>query len=93
MAVSVMIWVHPGARQAAVGGVRGTALIVRVTARAVEGKATEAALRAVADALGVRRAQVRLMSGQRTRAKLLLIDGDHDELDRKLSVLRAQPSH
>ena len=57
------------------GGSREGALLVRVTARAVDGKATEAALDAVADALGVRRAGVRLITGATSRTKLLNVDG------------------
>ena len=53
-----------------------------MTARAVEGAATEAALRAVADALGVRRARVELVHGRTSRDKLVEIrsvDGPEDE--------------
>jgi uncharacterized protein YggU (UPF0235/DUF167 family) len=42
-----------------------------VTARAVDGRATEAALRALADALGVRRADLRLVRGVTSRAKTI----------------------
>lgn len=51
-------------------------LVVAVTARAVDGKATEAALRAVAEAFGVRRGNVTLVTGTTSRDKLLEIDGD-----------------
>jgi hypothetical protein len=50
--------VHP-----AVGGERAGALIVGVSARAVDGKATEAALTSVASAFGVRRSAVTLVAG------------------------------
>jgi uncharacterized protein YggU (UPF0235/DUF167 family) len=86
-----MIRVYPGARRTEVGGARGAALVVRVLPRAVDGKATEAALSAVADAFGIPRADVRLVSGARGRDKLLRIDGERDELDRRLSALRGQP--
>jgi hypothetical protein len=56
-----------------VGGRHGEALVVAVTARAVDGKATEAALRAVAEALGVRRRDVRLVTGARSRTKVVEI--------------------
>lgn len=68
--------VRPGAAKTEVGGRYGDALVVRVTARAVEGKATEAALRAVADALGVRRRDVSLVSGTRSRDKVVEIECD-----------------
>jgi len=40
----------------------------------VDGKATEAALAAVADAFGVRRGSVRLVSGAASRTKVIDID-------------------
>lgn len=71
------------------GGARGDALIVRVSARAVEGRATEAALRAVAAAFGVRRGDVELLSGASSRDKVVRIDGNTAELERVLAALRA----
>ncbi|EIV90973.1 DUF167 domain-containing protein [Frankia sp. QA3] len=70
----VTIRVQPGAGRAAVGGRwmdphAGSMLIVRVTERAVDGRATEAALRALAGALGLRRTQVRLVRGATSRVK------------------------
>lgn len=88
MALTVAIRVQPGSGRTAVGGVRGEALVVRVTARPVQGKATEAALRAVAEAFGVRRADVRLVSGAASRDKVVRIDGDQDRLTPVLAALR-----
>jgi uncharacterized protein YggU (UPF0235/DUF167 family) len=48
----ITIWVRPGSPRPGVGGERAGALVVQVSARAVDGQATEAALRAVADAFG-----------------------------------------
>jgi uncharacterized protein YggU (UPF0235/DUF167 family) len=70
------IHVKPGSGRPAVGGRHADALVVRVHERAVDGKATEAALRALAEALGVRRAAVRLVSGATSRAKVVEVDGD-----------------
>ncbi len=69
----VAIRVRPGAKVAAVGGSHDGALVVRVRERAVDGKATAAALTALADALGVRFADVRLVTGAASRAKLVEI--------------------
>jgi uncharacterized protein YggU (UPF0235/DUF167 family) len=76
--VRVTIRVRPGASGTAVGGELGgpdgePSLVVRVSARAVDGKATEAALRALADALGLRRADVSLVHGATSRTKLVEI--------------------
>ena len=61
--------------------------MVAVTARAVDGKATEAALRAVADAFGVRRHQVTLVTGATSRDKVVDIDGAEDELSARRAAL------
>lgn len=69
------IRVRPGARGASVGGSYGGALVVRVSERAVDGRATEAALTAVAAAFGVRRRAVTLVAGPASRTKVVEIDG------------------
>jgi len=63
-----------------VGGRYGDALLVTVTARAVDGKATEAALRALAEAFDVRRRQVSLVTGAASRDKVVDIDGPASDL-------------
>lgn len=85
--------VYPGARREHVGGSYGAgdnagdnkALIVRVTAPAVDGRANKAVREAVAAALGVRPGAVRLVAGLRSRDKILEVDGiDPVSLDRLL---------
>ncbi|MGH3253366.1 MAG: DUF167 domain-containing protein [Trebonia sp.] len=76
----VPIRVKPGSARASVGGRRGEALLVAVTARAVDGKATEAALRAVAAAFDVKRRDVTLVSGAASRDKVIDIDGETSAL-------------
>ena len=70
----IAIRVRPGSARPGVGGEHAGALVVRVSARAVDGKATEAALAAVADAFGVRRGSVRLVSGAASHTKVIDID-------------------
>lgn len=72
----VAIRVKPGSARTLVGGRHGDALVVAVTARAVDGKATEAALRAVADAFDVKRRDVTLVSGAASRDKVVDISGE-----------------
>lgn len=88
MGVRVAIRVGPGASRTRVGGVHGEALVVRVAARAVEGKATEAALRALAEALGVRRRDVTLVSGATSRDKVVEVTGDVAQVTATLDRLR-----
>jgi uncharacterized protein (TIGR00251 family) len=84
--VRISIRVRPGAGRTAVGGSHDGALVVRVAAPAVDGRATEAALTAVADALGVRRRAVTLVTGATSRTKVVDIDGgDADRLRELLS--------
>jgi uncharacterized protein len=75
VALRVAIRVRPGSSRTVVGGAHDGALVVRVSARAVDGNATEAALAAVADAVGVRRRDVRLVSGATSRTKLVDLEG------------------
>jgi uncharacterized protein YggU (UPF0235/DUF167 family) len=67
-----------------VGGAHDGALVVRVTARAVEGAATEAVLVAVAEAFGVRRREVSLVSGATSRTKVIDVP---EGLEERLSAL------
>jgi uncharacterized protein len=83
--VRVTIWVRPGARRTQVGGEHAGALLVRVSVPAVDGRATEAALTAVASAFGVRRRAVTLVSGTTSRTKVIDVAGaDQAALDRLL---------
>ena len=81
------IRVKPGSARTSVGGRHGDALVVAVTARAVDGKATEAALRAVADAFDVKRREVTLVTGATSRDKVVDIDGAVDELSARRDTL------
>jgi uncharacterized protein len=85
--VRVTIRVRPGAGRTVIGGEHDGALVVRVGARAVDGKATAAALAAVADAFGVRAAAVTLVTGATSRTKVVDVDGGTEE---RLQVLLAR---
>jgi uncharacterized protein len=84
----VAIRVRPGASRPGVGGSRGGALLVAVAARAVDGKATEAALAAVASALGVPRREVALVTGRTSRDKVVAVPA---ELADRVAELLAGP--
>lgn len=98
----IVIRVQPGARTPSVGGDHDGALVVRVLEVAEKGRATGAALRAVAEALGVRARDVRLVAGGASRTKTLEIDFDFPAGDprrtraeqaasRRLAELRRAP--
>lgn len=82
--------VRPGAARTRVGGRYGPddLLVVAVTARAVDGAATEAVLLALAAALEVPRRAVRLVSGATARTKVIEVVGEPEALARKLAQLR-----
>ena len=75
----VEILVRPSASEAAVGGEHDGALIVRVVEPADAGRATDAALRAVAKAIAVPSGSVSLVRGATSRRKLIEIDVASDQ--------------
>jgi hypothetical protein len=84
--------VRPGASGTRVGGrydgPYGPALLVAVNAPPVEGRATEAVLKAVADALGLRRRDVALRAGTTSRDKLLVVAVPPADLPERVAKLR-----
>jgi uncharacterized protein len=74
-AVVVHVHVQPGAGRSAVVGRHGEALKLRVAAPPVEGRANEAAADVLADALAVKRGDVELVSGSRSRLKRFRVRG------------------
>ncbi|WP_267593810.1 DUF167 domain-containing protein [Carbonactinospora thermoautotrophica] len=86
--IRLAIRVKPGASRTVVGGSHGDTLVVAVSARAVEGKATEAALRALADALGLRRRDLRLVTGATSRDKVVEIEHPPADLTQRVDMLR-----
>ncbi len=65
----------PGARRNELSGVADGRLRVRLAAPPVEGRANEALVRYLAEALGVRRDQVSVVAGGRSRRKLVHLSG------------------
>ncbi|MBI3407032.1 MAG: DUF167 domain-containing protein [Planctomycetes bacterium] len=66
---------QPGARRNGVVGEKAGALKVAVTAPADQGRANKALVEVLADCLGIKKAQVELLSGQTHREKKFLIRG------------------
>lgn len=84
----VEIYVRPSASETVVGGEYDGALVVRVVEPADAGRATSAALRAVADALAVPRRAVALVRGATARRKLVEIDVGSGESEQVRLALR-----
>lgn len=84
----VRLRVKPGASHTRVGGRYGEdQLVVRVTAPAVDGRATAAVLEAVARALDVRRSEVRLVAGATARTKTVEVPDAAEILERVADLL------
>jgi uncharacterized protein YggU (UPF0235/DUF167 family) len=90
--MTLAIRVRPGSSRTAVGGRYdgpfGPALVVAVQAPAIEGRATEAAVRAVAEALRIKPRMVRVMAGEMSRDKLLAITDAPSDLATRIDTLR-----
>jgi len=67
--------VIPRAPQDEFGGIRGSALVVRLTAPPVEGAANEALLGMLSDALDVPTSDLAIISGHHSRDKTLRVVG------------------
>ena len=66
---------HPGARRNGVTGVHGDAVKIALTTPPVDGRANEALIAYLADALRLPKAHVTLVTGATSRSKLLRIAG------------------
>ena len=85
MPTTIRIHLTPRSARDEVLGWEGDVLRARVTAPPVEGRANEALLRLLAEALGVSKSSLRIVRGQRSREKLVAVDGlDAAEVRRRL---------
>ena len=72
---SISLRVTAGASRDAVAGWQEDVLRVRVAAPPERGKANEAVLRLLAAALGIERGRLRIVRGETSRQKVVLVDG------------------
>lgn len=77
--VRITIRVRPQAGRTAVGGSYDGALIVRVIQATVDGRATAAVLQSLADEFDVPRSDVVLVSGSRSRTKIIDVTGGSEQ--------------
>ena len=75
--------VVPRAKENEMVGVEGGVLRVRIAAPPVKGKANEALVESLAQALGVRKRQVEIVRGQRARDKIIRVRGLSEKQARK----------
>ncbi len=88
------IRVRPNASRNKVGGTAGDPprLIVAVQAPAVDGKANQAVIKELANALGLRARDFTIVFGELGRDKRLLVSGDLDAISAKCGELKGQPT-
>ena len=85
--ITLPVRVKPGSSRDRVLGAFGgpcddpPARIVAVTAPPVDGRANEAVVGALADALGLRRRQLEVISGHTARTKVVRIDVDDEDVE------------
>jgi uncharacterized protein len=72
---AVKIRVIPRAARTELSGWRGDSILVRLQAPPVEGAANKALLKFLADALGVRQSDLRIVAGDKSRDKVIEVDG------------------
>jgi uncharacterized protein (TIGR00251 family) len=75
MAATLQVRVIPRARRNQIAGWREGALVVRLTAPPVEGAANSLLLRFLARELGVRPPDLALVRGEKSREKVLRVEG------------------
>lgn len=73
--VRFSVRVQPRSSKPGVDGVHGSALKLRVAAAPVDGAANEAVVEVLADALGVARRNVAIISGATSRNKVVEVQG------------------
>jgi len=72
---TLSVRVHPGARKNGVTGVHADAVKIALTAQPANGKANEALIAFLAEALRLPRARIAIVAGLASRAKMVRITG------------------
>jgi uncharacterized protein (TIGR00251 family) len=90
--LSFDIHVNPHASRAAIAGISGGMLKVKVTAPPVEGAANDACIELLAKKLGLRKSRMKISAGAKGRRKTILVsDVSRTELEQKLHQLDLHP--
>ena len=77
--ITLTLHIQPGAKKTETAGLHGDALKIRLAAPPVEGKANEALIKFIAEALKLPKSAVNLKSGQTSRRKVLEVSGATSE--------------
>lgn len=89
---TLSVRVQPRSRSDMLAGLRDGAVIVRVTAPPVDGRANDAVCQLLAGVLGVRASRLTILRGERGRDKVIAIEGvDQAEVDAVIRSAVDQP--
>ena len=87
--VAFAIRVHPRAKENAVTGELGDALKLSLTAPAIDGKANAACIEFLAKLLKVPRSSITIASGQKSRNKVMRVNGlSAGEVQKRITTYR-----
>ena len=87
----IAVRVQPRARRDELAGERNGALVVRVTAPPVEGRANDALRKLLARRLGIAPGRIAVVRGESGRDKLVEVDGMEPEAVRRALSISAAP--
>ena len=73
--VILQVHVVPRSAKSEIAGVQGDALKLRITAPPVGGQANAECVRFLSDILGIKKKQVRILSGHKSKKKTVAIEG------------------
>jgi uncharacterized protein len=73
--VILQIHVVPRSGKSEIAGVHGDALKLKIAAPPVEGQANAECIRFLSDILGIKKKQVRILSGHKSKKKTVAIEG------------------
>ena len=83
--ITLTLHIQPGAKKTETAGLHGDALKIRLAAPPVDGKANEALIKFIAEALKLPKSAVNLKSGQTSRRKVLEVSGATSEAVARLA--------
>jgi uncharacterized protein (TIGR00251 family) len=90
--ITFKVHLQPRASRNGINGVQGDALKLRVTAPPVEGRANKALKKLLAEHLGIPPSRIAIITGQRSREKLVQVSGiSRAELEKALGISLPAP--
>ena len=85
--VRFSVKVIPGSSKCELTGIIDNSLKIKLNVPPIEGKANEKCIKFLSKLLGVPKTSITIISGEKSRNKVLLIKGDPDSLFNKVSSL------